>query len=1028
MKKISVLSAFALLGLLVGLVSCGGTPTASSQGTSSVTSSQTESTNNSSQSISLVHVESLSLTANATTVKEGETIQVNLTVLPENASDKSVIYSVSDSNVLSVSTTGLVNAIKEGSGEVIATSNDGGKIARLAITVVKGGENAYLAIDDYAAALSKDPYTVSGLSGQAKYGLSQGDQVGVIASAVAERFPLKADSEFETGRIIDYSKITLTQIQAAVPGGEDNPLNRLQTAFSLAKGLADDSKLTKIKLPGGTLKIDTSSISETKAFNITGLKNTYIDGQGTNIVLTVGDNLAWKGFLNLAGSKNVYINDLTVDQALPSNLTGVVSAVDTVNNTITVGVKSSFNPLVKAVLNRNQTTNVPLRSWVEFNASTLAPLQGGNFRVDDFYSYAVSGDETSGYQIAVKFKTQINNPGKGTLVSLQFTQYDAPMMNFADSEGIYLENLTIHHAAGMALTCESITGFYANRFNLSLIKGSDDLMTATADGMHFNQMHGDCQVTNSLIENSHDDALNIKHGYWYKLADAEGGSTKQMTAVKLTGSVTAPKVGDKVMVFDETTFEGHNPTQGYYTIASINVTSTSFVFTVNERMSSVADWGNCRVTFLSSTPAFVFKNNIVRNKRNRGILVQVPGADIENNSFINVGHGSIQAATSMDIYNEATLPTGITVKNNKFISNCYITPEPLYGDVSFFAISSNWTVAPAGTIKNATVENNFFTRNGNACMAFRGASDCSIKDNLFYECSRTQPSGETFNCLFFLYNGSGITMEGNYNQYTLGKGLSGIILQGLATESSVTLKDNYQVAFQVNTEAGPKVDVTKAVSPITVDASLADWEAAKPIDITLDGYSDAEGNAVTPESIADHFKVNKLMMTYDDNGIYFGADIFDNKIDVKTINDFWLGDCLELFMSTVVDMPNADMMVYKDQGGVLQAAFAPTWKSTSYCTVASARTNSAYLTAASQPVVAFNLNETGYTCEIEIPFAMAPEFKTAIDSGNQIDIAFVCADCERADLGLKRVQVSNVPHFVENYKTKTQRMPQYFFK
>ncbi|MCI2068546.1 MAG: Ig-like domain-containing protein [Bacilli bacterium] len=1028
MKKISVLSTLALLGLLVSLASCGGTPTNSSQVNSSAISQNNSSSVVSSQSSTLTHVESLSLAAETTTIKEGENIQVNLTVLPENASDKSVVYSVSDQNILSVSTSGLVSGIKEGSGEVIATSNDGGKTARLAITVVKGGENAYLAIDDYAAALSKDPYTVTGLSGQAKYGLSQGDQVGVNASAIQERFPSKADSEFEAGRIIDYSKLTLNQIQTVVPGGEDNPLNRLQTAFSLAKDLADDTKFTKIKLPGGTLNLDTSNVSEAKAFNITGLKNTYIDGQGTNVVLNVGENLAWKGFLNLSNAKNVYFNDLTVDQGLPSNLTGVVSSVDTTNNAITVAVKNSFNPLVKAILKKNQTTNLALRSWVEFNASTLAPLQGGNFRVDDFYSYAISGDETSGYSIAVKFKTQINNPGKGSLASLQFTQYDAPMMNFADSEGIYLENLTIHHAAGMALTCESITGFYANRFNLSLIKGTEDLMTATADGMHFNQMHGDCQVTNSLIENSHDDALNIKHGYWYKLADAEGGSTKQMTAVKLTGSVTAPKVGDKVMVFDETSFEGHNPTQGYYTIASINVTSTSLVFTVNERMSSVADWGNCRVTFLSSTPSFVFKNNIVRNKRNRGILVQVPGADIENNSFINVGHGSIQAATSMDIYNEATLPSGITVKNNKFISNCYITPEPLYGDVSFFAISSNWTVAPAGTIKNATVENNFFTRNGNACMAFRGASDCSIKDNLFYECSRTQPSGETFNCLFFLYNGSGITMEGNYNQYTLEKGLSGIILQGLATESSVTLKDNYQVAFQVNNQAGPKVDVSKATGAISVDASLADWDQVNPLNIALDGYSDAEGNAVTPESIADHFKVNKLMMTYDDNGIYFGVDVFDNKIDVKTINDFWLGDCLELFMSTVVDMPNADMMVYKDQGGVLQAAFAPTWKSSSYYTLASQRTNSAYLTSSSKPLVAFNLTTTGYTSEIEIPFAMAPEFKTAIDSGSQIDIAFVVADCERADLGLKRVQVSNVPHFVENYKTKTQRMPQYFFK
>ena len=42
-------------------------------------------------------------------------------------------------------------------------------------------------------------------------------------------------------------------------------------------------------------------------------------------------------------------------------------------------------------------------------------------------------------------------------------------------------------------------------------------------------------------------------------------------------------------------------------------------------------------------------------------------------------------------------------------------------------------------------------------------------------------------------------------------------------------------------------------------------------------------------------------------------------------------------------------------------------------------------------------------------------------------MAIVVADAERTNLGLKRVQMANVPHFVESYKTKTARMPQYIF-
>ena len=83
---------------------------------------------------------------------------------------------------------------------------------------------------------------------------------------------------------------------------------------------------------------------------------------------------------------------------------------------------------------------------------------------------------------------------------------------------------------------------------------------------------------------------------------------------------------------------------------------------------------------------------------------------------------------------------------------------------------------------------------------------------------------------------------------------------------------------------------------------------------------------------------------------------------------------------------------------------------------------------ASQILANVQTTATGYVGEICIPFSFAPEFKTAIDAGNPIDIAIVVADSERSSLGLKRVQVANVPHFVESYKTKTARMPQYMFK
>ena len=118
-------------------------------------------------------------------------------------------------------------------------------------------------------------------------------------------------------------------------------------------------------------------------------------------------------------------------------------------------------------------------------------------------------------------------------------------------------------------------------------------------------------------------------------------------------------------------------------------------------------------------------------------------------------------------------------------------------------------------------------------------------------------------------------------------------------------------------------------------------------------------------------------------------------------------------------------MVYKEEGGVLQAAFAPTWSSTGYGTVAAVRSNTEIYNNRTQMQAMLLTSATGYSGEILLPFTMVPQFKTSIEAGKRIDMAIVCADGERSSR--KRIQASNVPHNVENNKTMTARMPQYLF-
>lgn len=72
-----------------------------------------------------VHVSSIKIRGEKTTMTVGETQNLSVTVLPENATNKSVTWSSSNQSVVTVSSTGKVSAVGEGTATIIATAADG---------------------------------------------------------------------------------------------------------------------------------------------------------------------------------------------------------------------------------------------------------------------------------------------------------------------------------------------------------------------------------------------------------------------------------------------------------------------------------------------------------------------------------------------------------------------------------------------------------------------------------------------------------------------------------------------------------------------------------------------------------------------------------------------------------------------------------------------------------------------------------------------------------------------------------------
>lgn len=96
-----------------------------------------------------VPVESIILDQTELTLTEGESAQLNAFVLPENADDKTVIWSSSNTAVATVTSNGIVVALK--AGTAVITAKAGGKAATCTVTVepdMSGGSTGENLDDD----------------------------------------------------------------------------------------------------------------------------------------------------------------------------------------------------------------------------------------------------------------------------------------------------------------------------------------------------------------------------------------------------------------------------------------------------------------------------------------------------------------------------------------------------------------------------------------------------------------------------------------------------------------------------------------------------------------------------------------------------------------------------------------------------------------------------------------------------------------------------------------------------------------
>lgn len=148
----------------VATVDGDGAVTAVAEGTATVTVTTKDGGKTASCTVTvvpegnLVAVTGVTLDQPELTLKIGRNATLTATVAPEEATDKGVTWSSDDETVATVDSDGVVTAVAEGTATVTVTTDDGGKTASCAVTVIPATITIYTAVELF----DKDLYSAGG--------------------------------------------------------------------------------------------------------------------------------------------------------------------------------------------------------------------------------------------------------------------------------------------------------------------------------------------------------------------------------------------------------------------------------------------------------------------------------------------------------------------------------------------------------------------------------------------------------------------------------------------------------------------------------------------------------------------------------------------------------------------------------------------------------------------------------------------------------------------------------------------------
>ncbi len=457
-----------------------------------------------------------------------------------------------------------------------------------------------------------------------------------------------------------------------------------------------------------------------------------IDGQ--NATLMFSGVCSALTFRNVRG---LTVKDLAIDWARPPFSVGAVVA--TGERSFDIQIEPEF-PVAGGE---------PVGAFMQYDPQTRRPAARGL----DVYEQVESTELLRPQVLRVKLKKAVAVK-PGMLLVLRHQVYSHNAIDLGECDDVRIEDVTVHTTPGMGVHGSFLGALTIRRFNVVPRPRSRRVMSATADGMHFNCCYGPIVIEDCTFEGMGDDALNV-HGIFMEVTQRAGERT--VLATCRNNWILAPRPGDAIEFTDP---------------ATVLPYATGRVAEVTADRPA----GNMRIEFADPLPerlkvgdamgdaAWAPKLRVggctVRHNRARGFLVQTRDAVIENNRFEGCTGAGIHVTADFGYWRESIGTRNVAVRGNTFVG-CNRGPAMAEAAVNVFAHVKDWRHAPQpGVHREVVIENNTIRDTDNSAV-FIGATDgFVVRGNRIEQSCRAPTRGGGRDAIHLLNSRNG-RIEGN---------------------------------------------------------------------------------------------------------------------------------------------------------------------------------------------------------------------------------------------------------------------------